>query len=236
MGNTPRLRLGDRVIPKKFHWLWFGPQKLPMEYVGYIREWLALHPDWEGHIWQPPFIGEIRNQDVYDSIHFGRVQPFSMAGHPPEIASAVQLADIVGYELIWKYGGVYLNCDIKPIKNIESLIDGKRAFCAKEDDAHLVNMAMGCVPGHEFFNAVIERLPSRVMELQGMPFEHQTGAKLLTEVYGWGNWDLDVHSPEIWNPVHFSQVPSGGSGVNGFDANAHPESYAVHGWGHRLVT
>jgi mannosyltransferase OCH1-like enzyme len=232
------------LIPRIFHWIWLGPNSMPSEYERYQDEWLAMHPGWKMMLWdmndfdhmQSDF--QLVNQEQFDGIGNGQLPwPHSMAGHPPEIALAVQRADIMCYELIHKFGGVYLNCDIKPIKNIEPLLAGRSAFCAKEDDVHLVNMAMGCMPMHPFYGAVIDRLPSRMKELHGQTFERQTGAHLLTEVYHWlgDEWDLDIHEPEIWNPVHFNQVPSGGSGIDNFVASNAPNSYAVHGWGHRRV-
>src|SRR5262249_33219967 len=41
----------DIVIPKLFHWIWFGPKPIPELHQRWIDGWLQLHPGWKHILW-----------------------------------------------------------------------------------------------------------------------------------------------------------------------------------------
>jgi inositol phosphorylceramide mannosyltransferase catalytic subunit len=92
------------LIPKLFHWIWFGPRPLPEQYRCWIEGWLELHPGWEHFLWtdanRPTFINEVQFQAA---------------------DSFAQKADIARYEIVYLYGGVYVDTDTECLRPLTTL-------------------------------------------------------------------------------------------------------------------
>ncbi len=50
-----------------------------------------------------------------------------------------QKADVARYEIVLKYGGIYMDIDFEPLKNIEPLLHGVDAFVAYESAEFICN-------------------------------------------------------------------------------------------------
>lgn len=98
------------LITKKFHWIWLGgkhPERheLPEQYRAFQESWLTMHPDWEYYVWTEadletfPFI----NKELFDAAkNYG------------------QKSDIWRYEILYHFGGVYLDVDYECLKPIDA--------------------------------------------------------------------------------------------------------------------
>lgn len=51
-------------------------------------------------------------------------------------------ADLIRLEVLYKYGGVYLDSDVLLFKSIDSLLENK-AFLCKENDSYIINTIIG---------------------------------------------------------------------------------------------
>jgi hypothetical protein len=184
------------LIPKLFHWIWFGVEPIPDQHQRWIQGWLDLHPGWQHRIWtdanRPTFVNEAQ---------FLAADNFSLK------------ANVARYEIVQRFGGVYLDTDFECLKSIEPLLDGVEAFIASEDPdslGHLNVAILGATPGHPWMAELIARLP-RAMET-GWGNQHQAGpvfARSLTV----GRPDVTVFSERLFQ--HVERAPL-------------PETYAVH--------
>jgi len=93
------------LIPKIMHHIWFNGE-IPPLYQNYLNECKKLHPDWEFKIWNEKNIKELslENQDLYDKTR-------NYAGR----------SDIVRYEILYRFGGVYRDMDVKCFNPIDDL-------------------------------------------------------------------------------------------------------------------
>ena len=155
---------------------------------------------------------------------------------PPEQAIAVQQADVVGYELAYRYGGIVANCDMQPVRSFDRVFAeaAGRAFAGYEDDEFIVNSILGGPKEHPFWRAVIDTLPAHYYSMPGALLNQQTGPWLLTRVARkWPATEFVAFPREYFNPVHHGYVPAGGW-VTDFNLNEHPDTFTLHHWGHRL--
>jgi len=216
------------------HRFWSGPVAMPDKYVLYGQQWRELNPDWMVHDWTPDQLPPLVCQAIYDDIATPRD---GEQLHP--ISVATQQADVVGYELIWRFGGLYVNCDIQPVRPLEGLLArvGADAYAGFEDENFLVNAAIGGPPKHEFWAKLLWELPDRYWPRRRDQMNEVTGPHLLTQV--WKEWEgpgFTAVSRETFNPIHFHQVPLGGDAEGLFDLASLPEqTIGVHHWGHRLT-
>jgi hypothetical protein len=184
------------LIPRLFHWIWFGSDPLPEQHRRWIDGWLELHPGWQQRIWtdrnRPRFVNEEQ---------FLAADNFSLK------------ANVARYELIHRFGGVYLDTDFECLKSIEPLLGGVEAFIASEDPhalGHLNVAIFGATPRHPWMAELIAHLP-RAMET-GWGNQHQAGpvfARSLTV----GRPDVTVFPENLFQ--HEDRVP-------------YAETYAVH--------
>ncbi|AVP87417.1 hypothetical protein phytr_4680 [Candidatus Phycorickettsia trachydisci] len=96
--------LDKPLIPKVMHHVWDGD--LPPLYQNYFDECKKLHPDWEFKFWSDEDIRSLNleNQDLYDKSR-------DYAGR----------SDIARYEILYKFGGVYRDLDVKCLRPIDDL-------------------------------------------------------------------------------------------------------------------
>jgi hypothetical protein len=94
-----------RKIPKILHFIWLGNNDIPMIYIKYIESWIKNHPDYHYCFWNDYNIPKLINQKYYDATNVYAMK-----------------ADILRYELLYIFGGVYVDCDFLCIKNIENII------------------------------------------------------------------------------------------------------------------
>lgn len=208
------------AIPKVMHRIWFGPRPMPQLYKDFADQWLELNPDWEMQEWgygnMPPLV----NQEQFDGCgttwHPGR-------GDAKE-ASMIQVtqADIAAYEILYLHGGLYLNCDMKPIKPLPPDFCDHDAVLAYELDGWLISNAfMAAEPKHPLLRTVIDRIPASVSDSTNKSMDWITGPKLLTAVKKEAHDDVLVWPARYCNPFMPDQAPV-----------IHADSIAAHYWGH----
>lgn len=234
------------MIPQAFHRIWLGPKPMPDDYVEFGRTWLDHHPGWTltdwgeqdalpreiSPSWQVKPLPPLRNQRHFDAL-VGHPSPSGVPRMPGWQATAVQQADIAAYELVWRFGGVYLNADIKCVRNLEPILEGVTAGAVYETEYYVCNCTLVGEPYSEFWDLVIDELPGRVDAMPGRFLNEQTGPWLLTEMHLRHPGMLTVYPREYFNPVGALAVAYGGSAVDLFTPEQYPTAYGVHGWGHR---
>lgn len=219
------------MIPRKFHRIWFGTRPRPAKYDEYWKAWQALHPGAEFYTWTEDNLPELVNAAAYKTAAF-----IAKAGAVPmaqERAIAVMRADIVAYELVYQFGGVYLNCDVLPLKPLDDLLNYE-AFFGLEDDIHLCNAVMGAKPEHPLLFDVIKGLRKNMHTYKDVGMEKATGPQYLTKVYSSGDYEVEVLPQSAFYPLHHGSIPHGSDYSDvGIRLAKEQGSYACHMWGHK---
>jgi mannosyltransferase OCH1-like enzyme len=151
-----------RVIPPIFHRIWLGGP-MPAKYVEFGQGWQALHPTWEMRLWTESNLPPLVSQSLFDSSD-----------------SFAQKADFLRYELLSRYGGVYLDCDFECLKSIELLLVGLEAYAAMESEDSVGNSILGATSGHRFFEHLEASLGASVSEFGMAKVVESTGPDFLT--------------------------------------------------------
>lgn len=159
------------------------------------------------------------------------------AGHD-SIELHVQLADVVGYALLREFGGIYVNCDMEPIRSLSQDVlplveanDAPFASYENHEDWRIVNAAIGAArPGDPFWVELLDGLPSRYFANPYDEMVMTTGPGYLTDFESSHVGELVVFSQHIFNPVHWKQIQPGGD-ASGFEVPHN--TVAVHHWGHK---
>lgn len=146
--NVPAVKARKNPsIPLILHHIWVGPKKLSKTYEQLMKEWTHFHPSWTHMFWTDSTVKtlKLRNQALYD------------AAKDP-----VEKANILRYEVLDKYGGVYVDIDTKPLRSFRPLhyrYDFYTGICPADCISLINNAIIGCSPGHPIIRACINNMP-----------------------------------------------------------------------------
>ena len=195
-------------IPRVFHRIWMGGG-IPARDEGYGRAWLELNPGWEMRTWREWNLPALRNQALFD--------------RAPSYASR---SDIARFELLYRFGGVYIDTDFEPLRPIEPLLADVACFVPAEDHQWLGSAILGCAARHPFMGLLVDGIDASISPDPSAPPNEQTGPKYVTDRYydylASGGPDVAVFPPGLFFPYHFSEPEREGGPF--------PDAYAVHHW------
>lgn len=117
----------DYRIPRKIHYCWFGNKDIPDELKRYMESWYEFCPDYEIIRWSEA------NVDFDKYPYTAQAYKHCRWGFIP---------DVVRLDVLYNYGGIYLDTDVELIKPLDNLLELK-GFCATEKWG-IVNIGGGC--------------------------------------------------------------------------------------------
>ena len=162
-------------IPPRIHQIWIGPRRPPWRWIDTFREaFLQAHPTWEYKLWREPEIAELVlvNRDHYK--------------HEPTLYGN---ADILRYELLEQFGGIYVDADMrwlhKPLDELRHFASERGIFAAWENQWDLANSVLGCAPRHPLMRLVVQALRftyARLRRAHGWEPWLATGPRFFSEI------------------------------------------------------
>lgn len=206
-------------IPKILHQIWIGDAPQHSDFVTWRARWKELHPDWQFKLWTGAASALALDADNE-----------RITSHFPDLLAKAsyigQCANIFRLEILFAFGGIYIDTDVEPRRNIEPLLTGHEAVVSRmynpEPDGSIrhSNAFLGAAPGHPFVKDALDHLRERdpvVRCSMGDPY--------VTE--------LMRHHPEIHviDRNHFLFFRQQWK-VLGVNFHASPEVYAIHHWSH----
>lgn len=207
--------MSDILIPKVFHRFWDGPEE-PQYIQDITQKWRDFHPGWEVRTWNLSNMPVLRNQDFVED--WQKVSPTSNRWQ--------FTTNLLRLEILHDLGGVWIDADLEPLKNVEPLIEGCEAFTSRENRDFVNNGFTGCVPGHVFYAEMLKSVRQRVLQNPEWRSNRQCGPHLYTAVLN----DLPpgtvrVLPTELIYPYAWGELDKFGE----FDGD-YGEAYTVHHW------
>jgi mannosyltransferase OCH1-like enzyme len=193
------------VIPPTFHRIWLD-EPMPERYESYWDRFIELHPGRDFVTWN-------------DSTQLDWMRCKS------EFSSAKTWAgksDVLRYELLWKFGGIYVDTDVEPLRPFDELFDDPRPFIGWEDSNLLCPTVMGAPPKHPAIGELLDELPRWFRRFRNAAPNRQTGPYFVTR-YLRGRADVRRLDPDAFYPVGWWEKARLGG--------PYPDrSFAVHHW------
>lgn len=142
-------------IPKVIHYSWLSGNDLPERLHGCVESWKRIMPDYRLEFWD---IDRVRSE----------------MGEVPWIEKCLEeklwqfASDYVRYYLLYKYGGIWLDTDVRAVRSFDLLL-GNRGFSAVEfwekvylRDAEnnggieILAAVIGAEPGHPYIKDCLD--------------------------------------------------------------------------------
>jgi FkbM family methyltransferase len=169
------------MIPKIFHRV--VPAEVPEIFARYWDELQALHPGWDFKTWSDPL----------DPNEFESGRLFG------ECTSGAQLAGLVRLEVVHKFGGIYIDMDVEPLRPFDDLLKYP-CFIATEDGRTLTDAVFGAVPSHPGIRSCLDRAMSMPMSAGAWA----TGPGVATKVLSQRD-DVEVLPPQVFYPYNWNE-------------------------------
>lgn len=203
----------NNVIPRIIHQIWLGPLKPPLEAM---TSWTEKHPDWTYYLWTEKNLPELVNK-----------QAFEDSDNYP------QKADILRYEILSQFGGVYMDVDVHCLQAIDSLYEEWLANDvelvvaiegSKDKPDLLANTFIAGYKGHPFFKSLIDGID---INKKGGAWVI-TGPQYFTKTVQSFKPDIKILPSKIFYPIHHGDKDQ--REINLDELKADSQIYGVHLW------
>jgi GT2 family glycosyltransferase len=199
-------------IPKIIHQLWIGQKPAP---TTLMDTWKDKNPEFEYIFW---------NEDEIQK----RNMVFKCQEKIDDIEEINGKADIMRWEILLLYGGVFLDADSICIESIDEELLNKNCFAGWEQEEArpglIATGTMGFPPNHPLLQKAVDWiLNNEVSQSKTNMMAWQTvGPMLLTNLYNTGEFnDLHIFPSYSFLPIHYT----------GLEYKGHGKIYAFQAWG-----
>ncbi len=204
-------------IPKIIHIIWFGGS-IPEKFKPFQESFKQLHPTWKIMLWNEESVKKLKlvNKELYEA-----------AKNPGE------KSDIVRANVLFKYGGLYIDTDVKCLKPFDDLHDDYDFYAGMEPVTGIPtlinNGVIGSKPGHKILKEYLRLMKGKRTEPNII---YRTGPGVLSEAF----WNIFKRKRQHLNRTiilpasYFSPLGHVGLGVNEEleKQGIRPESLAIH--------
>lgn len=138
----------ESAIPKLLHFIWLG-SSLPVKYERVIDSWRVRHPGWDIILWDDD---KATSFELKNATHFEQASNFGMK------------SDILRYEVLNDYGGVYVDIDYECVRNIDDVVQQCSFFAgfSHTEVLEVNNGLIGCAPHHPVAHLLIKNISMQV--------------------------------------------------------------------------
>jgi mannosyltransferase OCH1-like enzyme len=130
------------LIPRTIHHIWVGPDRLPNEHRAWVKSWRRHHPDWEHRLWTEEDLPE------------DPIRPEVLE----RLRAPVERSDILRLELLYRYGGVYVDTDLECLRPLDGLLDGEDFVGVCLKPGRVTNTFIAAAPGHPLLERALEEV------------------------------------------------------------------------------
>lgn len=181
-------------IPKIIHQIWVGDQsKRPQKMMD---TWKEKNPTWEYRLWTEENMPKLRNQPQFDAIK-------ELAGK----------ADILRYELLYNYGGFFIDADSICVNPLDDFFVENEAFCCWENEkvrpGLMCNGYLACTRNNKLLDEMIWEIrgfnPAKLAELPNLTAWQVVGPKFLTEMTRRLQYEqIKIYPSHYFLPKHYT--------------------------------
>lgn len=139
--------LKEQMIPKIIHYCWFGGKPIPDQNKRWIDSWHKYCPDYQIIEWNEGNYDISKNRYMYEAYQRKKW------GFVPDYARL---------DLIYNYGGIYLDTDVELIKNMDDLLY-QRGFAGFESKNYVaLGLGFGAVRHLPIIKKMMDDYENRV--------------------------------------------------------------------------
>ena len=203
------------MIPKTIHYCWFGRNPKPKLAEKCIRSWKLYCPDYEIIEW---------NEDNYD-----------ISAAPLYVRQAYEakkwafVTDYIRLDVVYRYGGIYLDTDVELIKPLDSLLQNEAYFGLESPQYINTGLGFGAEKGAPILSGLLADYQSIPFVLADGSFDQTSCPVRNTEVFLKHGFNQDGSEQVLADGIHIypSEVLNPKSLVTG-EVRRTEETVSIH--------
>lgn len=197
------------VIPRTFHRIWLGNKPIPDDFEKYWKNWQQFYPDFTFVTWNED---KLREMGLINEGSFNRAMHYS------------EQSDIARYEILYKFGGIYLDTDFDCLKRADVLLSGVTNFCCQLESKLLAVGILGVIPDHPLYKILVNNIQSNFKPSIN---SESAGPLYYTAVVDFWQQqtrlnDITIFERRLFYPYHYTEMEE--------KDNSFLNAYAVHHW------
>ncbi len=208
------------LIPKIIHQIWIGGP-VPDRFVKLMETWKELHPSWEYKLWTD---ADLQDFPFLDRRAFDRAINIGAK------------ADILRYDILFHFGGVYVDCDFECVKPLDPFIYAHEFFVGIAGFDYVGNAIIGASKGLLIFKKLATLINSWDDNQLKDPWVHTGPLTFTRQVYSYIKERPSkraVYPTKFFHPfpnIYRHHYWSGHVERSFIESFFIPETFAVHHW------
>lgn len=202
------------MIPKIIHQVHMGNTALSTQELSWQKTWKDKNPSWSHVLWDD---AKIKNDlKITHPRVFENCKSFS------------EKSDVLRFEILYQFGGLYIDTDFECLKNIDPLFQNREIVLFLQQPKKICGAFFGASKRNPEVKRLIDGLPSREKSHSNSIADCKYGPVYITEKLGWETGIPDgEHCPKktVYPYLWFEKARQ----KEDF-TKTHPEAYAVHHW------
>jgi mannosyltransferase OCH1-like enzyme len=156
----------NKTIPKVIHYCWFGKKPLPDNVLKCINSWKTHLPDYKIIQWNEENFDLKTNQFVYEAYNSKKY---------------AFVTDFVRLEILYSFGGIYMDTDVEILKNIDSFLYNE-AFSGFETETKIPTAIMASLPKNRWIKLLLDYYANIPFLNKDGSFNTRTNVDIITEI------------------------------------------------------
>lgn len=159
------------AIPPIIHRVWPGPDPVPYTFRAHAATFEHHNPGWEHRLWTVDDLDDLDmvNRDLYDR---------AKTEAPDDWLR--WRADIARLEILYQYGGIYVDTDAECLKPLDPLLEYDCWFAESPNaPGHATQAVFGCAPQHPHVGRLLDLLEASAAENRGRRINHRVGSRFV---------------------------------------------------------
>ncbi len=168
------------LIPKIIHQIWLGPNEIPKAFESFMKNWKDKHPEWEYKLWTDQNLNSFKFNFLKD--YFDKSNNYG------------QKADLLRLEILYQYGGLYVDVDFECLESFEDMNHKYHFYCGIHPPHKIITPSYPL----EIGNALIGSTAEHPIILKTIEFIIQRWNKIYTRKERDDNWRIVLST---WYPL-----------------------------------
>lgn len=160
--------LGDRMIPKRIIYCWFGGKEKPETVQNCIKTWKEQMPEYEYLEINESNFDINYNQYVKDA-YDNRMWAF--------------VSDVARLWALYEYGGIYMDTDVIVYKPLDRFLKND-FFTGFEQPNYPVTATIGSCKNNELIKEMLDVYESKTFEKRNNWWEYETNTMIMSDILG----------------------------------------------------
>jgi mannosyltransferase OCH1-like enzyme len=201
------------TVPKILHKVWLGGKPFPERCQRLWDTWKRYNPEYQSLFWTEKNLPVLQNRKLFE-----RATSYSMA------------SDIVRYEVLYLYGGIYSDTDTECLKPFDDLLSSEFAGIEmrRGDEVDIAAGVLGAFRGSRNIKQVMDNLPGHVRRHKNLM--NQTGPRMLEKEIQKFRRPFKLFERHAFYPFYYTEKDKYYDKSHEELKILFPNSYAVHYW------